>query len=280
MSYTLKPRKIIRELDFNKLLIGKELEVRFGEYIKGESILDPDKQKISADITIGDMREDGFNLYLHNYIKRNGIIDEKLKDTTAKWKVKDAYFVVHRNGGRMNRGDRPRTYSEFFNEEQKERYKNQVIGGTMGRILSASNGDMDRADVIVEFENDVKLDSMCFEIEVPEEWYSDIYKDNSRFNFADGFYESADKAIEAFSQKQSDDMFGARFFPVLVFDSEKVSDEIIEHAKWRPKASSSPIIKNGHIIIGTRCKPDEYDSVIEHCYENGGKVPIGVEWNW
>lgn len=284
MSYQLKPEKIIRELDLEKIFIGKEITVKLANFVKEKNILNPASQRVIVDIIIGEKGEgeygkDWINLCFSDYTKLREVISKDYDGKEFKWKVANAYFVIAKNGGRIYREDRPKTYSEFFNEEQKERYKGQLKGGVMGRVLVDGAGDMDRADIIIEFENGVKIDDNCWEVTAPEEWYSEIYKDDSRFKFVDGFYPSAEKAIDVFSQKSQDDIFGTRYFPVLVFD-KNVSEEIISEAMWRPKASSTPIIQNGHIIIGTRCKPDEFQEVIEHCYKNGGKIPVGVEWNW
>ncbi len=275
MAYEPKPNKSIRELDF-KLFIGKEVEVKFGNFNKGKDVLDPDNQQISVDIEYGDKDR----LYLWEYISRNGIIDKKKEGKSEIWKVKDAYLLIAKNGGRMNRDDRPRTYWEFWNDKQKERYHKQIQGGTMGRILMAGQGDMDMCCVRIEFENDMAIEDSCWEITVPEEWYSELYKDDNKFKYVDGYYKDAYKAVESFSQKSNDDMFGERYFPVLVFGKE-VEHKAIEGIIWRPKSTSTPIMMDdGTVIIGTRCKPHEYQEVIEETYKAGGKVPIGAQYDW
>ena len=81
------------------------------------------------------------------------------------------------------------------------------------------------------------------------------------------------------SQKNHDDIFGERYFPVLVFPVSTPRDKV-NGIIWRPKVTSDPILVGDFVVYGTRCKPHEYQEVIEGTYEAGGKVPIGVEWSW
>lgn len=278
--YELKPEKEIRELDLNNLLIGKEVEIKFGTYKKGNGFTNPDSQQVSFDLQYGDDPEKYQKFHIWGWTPRNGVIGEEKAGETEMWKVKNAFFLIHSNGGRSYRPDRPKTYWEFFNDEQKNRYNAQISGGLMGRVMGGMAGDMDRADIRVEFENGVYIEDSLWEVTYPEEWNCEVHKDNNKFKFVDGYYENADKAIEAFKQKSSDDMFGERYFPIIVFGKE-VEHNVITGIVHQPKSHSAPILMDdGTVIFGTRCKPYEYEGVIIETYAAGGKVPIGMQWDW
>jgi hypothetical protein len=190
--------------------------------------------------------------------------------------IRSCKLIQHSNGGRSD----PRrfdTYWDYFNEERKQRLARQKALGLVGKLLG-TRGEDDQADIVVTFD-DFEIDSMTWDFRAPQEWSSDRVKDNHRFKFVDGFYEDADRAIDAFCQKACEDLFGTRFFPVLVFPKE-TPQERIDEIVWRPKVSSDPVLADEWIVFGTRCKPHEYADVIRMTYEAGGKVPIGVEWDW
>lgn len=195
--------------------------------------------------------------------------------TAVKRRITDMFLIGHRNGGRDHRTSP--TYAGFFDDQRKERVKRMWAGGLMCKILSGGEGDIDQADVIVSF-SDFEIDSMSYEFCAPEEWYSELYEADPRFRFSDGFYPDADQAIKVFSDKAHDDLFGERYFPVIVFPVERY-EEARNIAHWAT-GYSKPIIVKNQIIFGTRCKPDQYQSMIEETYKLGGKVPVGVQWDW
>lgn len=219
------------------------------------------------------MREQmGFELHLNGWVQRYAE-----KDTTVELKIEDAWLVPHNNGGR-DANKRAKTYAEFFNDQQRARYVGTLVGGLEARIFH-SKGDADRCDILLNFEGGYTLDSMTWDIEAPGEWYSDTYNKNQAFLFQDGFFDTAEQAINHFSQQSKDDLFGTRYFPVLVFplDTEQGKmDEVI----WRPKSHSLPILTADHIIYGTRCKSSEYVDTIDETYKAGGKVARNREWDW
>jgi hypothetical protein len=198
------------------------------------------------------------------------------KDEKLKRKIVSCYLMQATNGGRSDRRHY-NTYWAYFNDERKDRWSGKEAMGVMGAVLGLS-GDDHRADVVLEFE-DFTLESSAWDFERPQEWYSEIHKDKPVFRFVDGFYENAEKAVNAFRQKNHDDIFGERYFPVLVFPVSTPRDKV-NGIIWRPKVTSDPILVGDFVVYGTRCKPHEYQEVIEGTYEAGGKVPIGVEWSW
>jgi len=189
--------------------------------------------------------------------------------------IRSAALMQAANGGR---GDSRKysTYAEYFNPERRNRLATKRGSGIMGAIML--RGDDDRADIWLAFD-DFELSDSCWEICAPKEWYSEDLRGRAKFRFVDGFYADAANAIIAFQQKHHDDLFGERYFPTLVFPIDTPKEKIREII-WRPKATSEAIVTEQWIIFGTRCKPHEYEEVIEATYAAGGKVPIGVEWDW
>lgn len=197
------------------------------------------------------------------------------KGTAIKRKIKAVYLAEHANGGRSSH--RATTYRDFFNDEHKEVVKQYwAAQGTPAALFSAG-GDPDQADVIVHFE-DFVIDSYCWDMRAPEEWYSELYANNVMFKFEPGFYETADAAIKAFTEKPVDDLFGERYFPIIVFPVDTKAD--VRSIAYHAKGCSKPIVTNDHIIIGTRCKAWEFRDAIQETYKAGGRVPIGYEWSW
>jgi len=188
-------------------------------------------------------------------------------------------LIEHMNGGRSNMRTAS-TYADFFNDEQKKSVQKRQLGGF--EALLSGRGNPDQADLIVKLRapelDDFQIDSFAWILKAPEEWYSEVYKDDARFLFDDGFYATAEDAITVFSGKASDDLFGTRFFPLLVFPEDK-GEQAKEIGYWA-KSHSRLIVTNGYAIVGTRCKPDEYAGVITQTYEQGGKVPCNRTWDW
>lgn len=255
-----EPKSKIREIR-EDLFVGKMVTLKLCPSNKNKS-----NQYVVAQHSIFDE----YGLYISGWVGK--YLGEK--DTTIRKKITGFKLVEHRNGGRTP-GEYD-SYGSFFDENRKKRVQAFWSGGMMARILT-TGGDPDQADVIVRC-GDLEIDSSAWAIHAPEEWYSDLHSGDPKFRFVDGFYESADNAINAFNQKSHDDIFGTRFFPVIVFPAEKAS--IAKNTAQWAKGWSKPIVVNDNVAIGTRCKPDEFSKVIEDTYKNGGKVPIGVEWDW
>lgn len=98
--------------------------------------------------------------------------------------------------------------------------------------------------------------------------------------FASNFknFTTAEEAVKFFSDKPQDDLFGTRYFPVVVFPENIQADvrRIVDYAK----GCSKPIVTCGNIIFGTRCKPSEFVEVINMTYQAGGKVARALEFDW
>lgn len=267
VSEIFAPSKKIREMDLRKF-IGSMVTIRLGHTDADKSVMHPKKIATSQYIYISETKNFPFHL--------SGWVDRVLGDNgdKIKKKITNMRFVLHDNGGRESLYS-AQSYKEFFNKELCEKISKLWKGGFLARLLQ--RGDIDQADIITEF-GEIILDSSCYAIVAPEEIYSDIHKNNPIFKFVDGFYEDVNAAIEKISQKTSDDLFGERYFPVIVFPVEEYK-QALNICQWA-KNWSKPIIVGDNIIIGLRCKPSEYANIIENTYTCGGKVPVGVEWNW
>ena len=198
------------------------------------------------------------------------------KGTKQVWKIKNAYLMEHENGGRSDH-NKYYSYKEFFNEQRKMLVIKRYLGGLM-QLMFSSGGDPDEADLVVEFENGVTIDSSGG-ADAPQEWYSETFAGLERFKFTDGFYETAEEAIEYIKTRPTDDLFGTRYFPLMVLPISS-SAKVVETIRWMPKASARPIVVGEQIVIGTRCKAHEFESVVQETYKRGGKVPKYRVWDW
>lgn len=252
------PPKKIREFDV-KSIIGNSVKVQVREKSK-------DGNKQYAYI-VGDLND--IYATLCGWIKPAGKPDEIITS-----KIEDAWIIEAANGGRTDT-KKYKTYSDFFNEDRKQICQRIWAGGFEGRL--SYRGNPDEADLGVRLDIGV-FENCCFEMVAPEEWYSELYQNKKVFKFAKGFYKDADSAIDGFSKRRRDDLFGERYFPVITFPINKARKgrEIAQSAKNQ----SRPIVVGNRVIFGTRCKPYEYPSVINATYKIGGAVPIGIEWNW
>jgi len=206
----------------------------------------------------------------------NEVLGEK--GTIIERKITAAYLMEGKNGGRGG-WKRSQTYAEHFDESMKERCKRNAIGGLMARLIGPG-GDPDRADIVIECGN-LTIEGHWYDMTMPEEWYSEWHCEDSRFKFERGFYDDSDEAYKFITDRQHNDMFGERYFPVLVFplDLNITVDEVMNIAGYA-KSHSEKIITDKHLIIGLRCKPYEVGECIENTYEAGGAVARGQVWDW
>jgi hypothetical protein len=195
--------------------------------------------------------------------------------TTIKRKIINAYLIEHQNGGRSDYGLYD-SYKSFFNAARKAAVIRHWTCGLMGRI--SHKGNPDQADIVLKFK-DFEINCSCYVFTAPEEWYSDYYKDMPKFRFTDSeLYADINTAVKAIKNKHHDDIFGERYFPVLVFP--KKTKQNLYDIVSRAKAHSKPIVTKEHIIFGVRCKPDEVNEIIEQTYEAQGHVAINSQWDW
>lgn len=254
------PAKSIREFDGRKF-IGKIATIELQHL---------SKEKNDQFVIVRNKALDDLDIHISGWVGR--VLGKP--GVKIRKKIYNLSLIEASNGGRSNY-TLYNTYSEFFNNERKEKYCDSLVGGLQYALTH--RGDPGRADVAIRF-IDFQIVDSAWAFTAPEEWYSDLYKGRPQFRFADGFYPNAATAIEVFAKKNHDDLFGERYFPVIVFPISK-ADEAKGVASYA-KGQSLPIVVGKNIIIGTRCKPHEYPEVIEKTYELGGQVPIGVDWDW
>jgi hypothetical protein len=267
MPWTFKPTPEIRAFDA-RVLEGLEVKIqcRHTNADVQEKIKNPSDQYVCVRLPKS-----------FPFLDVSGWIGKVLgeKEEVLTRTIRRASLLQASNGGR---GDYRKysSYQEYFNDERKARLTGKRAAGILGAIMS--RGDDHKADISVSFD-DFEISGSCWDLTAPQEWYSEGLRHLPRFRFVDGFYADAANAVIAFQQKHHDDLFGERYFPTLVFPHE-TEEKKIREIIWKPKSTTDPIMTEQWIIFGTRCKPHEYEEVIECTYAAGGKVPIGVEWDW
>ena len=151
-----------------------------------------------------------FELFFSGWVPKLGQPGTKIKK-----KIISSYIMEHMNGGRSDYMEYS-SYKAFFNPKKKQEVLQYWSAGLMGRVMGGG-GDRDTIDVTINFGKFEVADHGW--MKAPEEWYSELHCDKNIFKFVDGFYKSASDAIEKFSQKSNEDLFGTRFFPIIVFES-------------------------------------------------------------
>ena len=204
-----------------------------------------------------------------------------VKSEVFEVEILAACFMEAANGGRSNLNQYD-TVPEYFGDPKvKATIQKRITADLMDRI--GVGGDPERLSMLLKFkvaDQLFEVDSSLWAYAPPWEWYSDTFKDWKGFMFPDGFYVDAEAAIASYALKKTDDLFGERYFPVVVFSKDKLDYEQFMDVCTSCKSTSQVIQKDGNWIKGTRCKPSEYVDVITECYEKGGQVPIGIEWSW
>ena len=255
ITFKFEPSKEIREFDCTKL-IGKIATIELCH-------LSDDKKDQYVQI-----RYPLFDISIGDWVPTLGKEKEIIKR-----KIKNAYLMEATNGGRRDK-KHYNSYKDYFDNSKKEEVKEYWIGGLIAR-MSRGGGDLDRCDIVIEFES-FKVEGHIWDMIAPEEWYSELHRD--KFKFEKGFYKDADEAIHFFSDRSHDDLFGERYFPVIVFPKDTIAD--VRSIANCAKSCSKPIMTNKHIIFGLRCKPHEYESIIKDTYEKSGQIARSKEWDW
>jgi hypothetical protein len=197
--------------------------------------------------------------------------------------VTQCFLMERGNGGRSN-SKRYESVAQYFKDPLvKQRVMNITYGGTLAR-LADRGGDPDQADLIIKVmvNEDTVIDVECdmWDAKPPVSWYTEKFGGLPQFEFKKGFFETSVDAVEFYTiLGQTDDLFGQRYFPVLVFP-KSVEDEKIEDIIYYAKGCSNRLDIDDNWVIGLRCKTDEYRQCIERCYEVGGKVPIDCQYDW
>lgn len=252
--------------------IGKVVEIECKHKIENS-------QFVSTDI-------DGIGVlsgWTHEFLISNkGLINDDSPEVIIgregekiKAEIKSIGLVESMNGGRKDKRVYY-SYWEYFNEEKKEEIFDWKTSSFEDQI-NQEYGDIDRLDIIIQFENFAFQDLMD-DFHYPYEWYSEIHGDKVKIS-KKNFFKTDEEATEYFSNLERKTLFGERYFPVIVFPVN-TDDELILDVIWRPKVCSDPIIKGKYIIYGTRCKSYEYEEVIKETYKIGGFVVKNKEWDW
>jgi hypothetical protein len=197
------------------------------------------------------------------------------ENTEITREIKAIWLMESMNGGRRDYR-RYDSYWSYFNDNKKKEVFAYWSGGMMGKLMRGG-GNPDRANIVAVFD-DFEVDDHCGDFDAPEEWYSELHKDKPQFKFERGFYKDAAEAVMFFKDRPHDDLFGERYFPVVVFPKDtEVDVRMIVNAA---KSCSQPIMTDQYLIFGTRCKSYEYAGVIEDTYKNGGQIARAMDWDW
>jgi len=219
----------------------------------------------------------GVEIFMNDWVKfPDGVVlkvnDEIEMEVTAAW------LQERCNGGRAN-NHKYQSYAEYFNQDRAS-----IVQKYWKQDVFSRRGEVDKLDLTLQLSAKEQGQQCCIEmcdevaeLHAPEEWYSELYA--PFVDLQKGFYRSADEAITAFSQMADDDeIFGERYFPILAFPLDH--GDVDQTIFYYTKGHSKPIVIDGVVMFGTRCKPYDYQKVITKTYEVGGKVVIGQIWDW
>lgn len=208
------------------------------------------------------------------------IVDKKyLTDVKVERKI----FMEASNGGRSNQKEYVSIEDYFADPSVKKRYFDKLASSNP-MIYSMNNpGDIEHLDLIVDLSyNDrtFTLREIMYDISNSpiDEWYSEFHSNHMALKL--DVCETFDTPEEAIlNQKDTDDLFGKRYFPVAVFNLNKATLEQAKNVCENFKGSSRPIISNDRCYIGLRSKDYELSNIHE-IYEIGGAILQHQEWNW
>ena len=220
---------------------------------------------------------------VHNIYGWCDIDFNQIKDMPIIYgEVVDCYMAEHMNGGRDN-ATRYQTVNEYFSDPLvKQRVMQHSYGDMVDRMQYSGNPDQVDLVVVVKFgyNNTIAhFNTKMYDAEPPMSWYTEKFGDLPQFKFSQGFFANSTDAIKCFDGQCEDDLFGSRYFPVVVVPMT-VEKELVDELVYIAKGHSNFLVIDDNWVVGLRCKPDEYQDCIEKCYEIGGKVPIGVCFDW
>ena len=135
---------------------------------------------------------------------------------------------------------------------------------------------------------EVDIEDHMWEIPGHEKWEQDIMLEDQPKKFTAVELDRIPTKEQAFKYfKSSEDIFGERFFPVIVCPIPDPKTEewekMIRDIRDIPKSSSTAVEGTFEdkpaLFIGTRCKSYEFPDLIETAYD-GGAFAITREWDW
>lgn len=243
----------------------------------------------------------GSDIWFSGYLKNT---EDFKEGQEIEFDVLDSYFMEHSNGGRGN-SQRYKSVDAYYSDPEvikKIQYikapsgplsddpsEEEIRASPLGRRLF-SKGDPENIDHVIEFRNRDHLETFSGSSYAHSNL--DISKrvtvilsnslaviNNPRFHITEEteVYPTAKDAIEA--QELHEDMFGNRYFPVIVFPVKTTDYADIMDLLYSFKNSSDILEYGGYYIVGVRSKPDEIDTLGE-IYEKGGRVLKDQVWDW
>lgn len=184
------------------------------------------------------------------------------------------YYMQGSNGGRSNQKRYDSIADYVADPITKQLYLTALKSGMFDRPC----GDADKVDKIFNFTafgTKFTIQEHMYDEILPPEWYSEEFQETAVLLAKADVYPTADEAIS--NQEKRDDLFGDRFFPVVVYPKDKleIAKELVQEFKnW-----SNPLFFEDKVFFGIRAKSCEIWN-LKNVYESGGHVLINQEWDW
>lgn len=196
-------------------------------------------------------------------------------------KIVRASLLEASNGGRSDWQEYD-SYKAFYNKQRKEMCFKKYRGGLF--YCMGHPGNADEADIRLVLQvkdKTITLTGRAYALHAPQEWYSECVLEGhpDLDKFPKGFYKDAEEALHFFNDKPVDDLFGTRFFPVMVFPKKEKFIKVARDLSYAPKSCSDPVIGKKYIVYGLRCKEYQLD-VIKEIYASGGFIARSMQYEW
>jgi len=166
-----------------------------------------------------------------------------LKKKETKVKITNCFLIEKSNGGR-NDVNHYTSYNDYFNNSKKiqilQYWKN------LPESQLSVKGEPDAFEIVIQC-CDLELTDHLNDMSAPEEWYSELWSKNERFQFKNGFFDTEKDVLDNF--KPEDDLFGKRFFPVIVFE-KNIHDNVRNIIETFSKTCSKPIVTDKYVAFG------------------------------
>lgn len=216
--------------------------------------------------------EYGDALFVSGYIPNIWEFDELDNNQIEVDLVKPGVYLEHYNGGRTNCKEYD-TIEAYLNcDFAKECYNKWLEDNSEWKFEyegTPSNLDYIMTFNLVKENQVVTLKDIIYDIKIPEHWYKDRYKDVLVKLEEAELYENQDD-VDVIIR---DDLFGKRYFPVVLFPDETVFVTLC-------KTWSSPLHGERGVYYGLRVTSHDVEYIHSVVYGNNGKVLKGVEWDW